>query len=135
MATVCQAGPQRPAGRRMPIAASGTKTPSSTTSCEPVPRRPSARQVSLTSRPGVSNGSAKCSTVGPASGSSWIAIVMNRSPAGAPLAKTFRPVTRYPPGTFSARPDPASQSEPPLVTRIACSAATRRSRGSTGAAS
>ncbi len=83
MATTCHAGTHRPAGRRMPIAASGTKTPSRTTSCEPVPRMPSVRQVSLIARPGASKGIAKCSTVGPPSGSSWMAIVMNRSPAGA----------------------------------------------------
>ena len=51
MATTCHAGPQRPAGRRTPIAASGTKTPSRTMSCEPVPRMPSVCQVSLISRP------------------------------------------------------------------------------------
>jgi hypothetical protein len=78
----------------MPTAASGTKTPSSTTSLEPVPRMPSARQVSRTVSPGAPNGTAKCSTVGPAAGSSWMAMVMNRSPAGEPLANTLRPVTR-----------------------------------------
>src|SRR5438094_7570251 len=52
VATTCQACDQRPDGRRTPIAASGTKTPSSVTSLEPVARIPSVRQLSWTLTPG-----------------------------------------------------------------------------------
>ena len=59
-----------PAGRRPAIAASGMNTPSSTTSFEPVPRMPSTCQVGSIRTPSAVSGTAKCSTVGPASGSS-----------------------------------------------------------------
>ena len=58
-----------PAGRRtLCVAASGTKTSFSSMSCEPVPRMPSARQVSSTVTPGASSGTGKWMTVGPVLG-------------------------------------------------------------------
>ena len=69
-ATMCQGCDQRPEGRRTPTAASGTNTPSSVTSFEPVARMPSVRQLSWIFTPGASNGIMKWSTVGPSSGSS-----------------------------------------------------------------
>jgi hypothetical protein len=115
------------------MAVSGTSTPSSSTSCEPVPRMPSVCQFDSTRTPGDFIGSAKCSTVGPVSGSSWTAQVMNRSAAGAPLAKILRASTRKPPSTRVALPLPCSQSDPPLPSNTSCSPATRLSSPSTGA--
>ena len=60
-----------------------------------------------------------------------MAPVISRSPAGAPEANRLRAVIRYPPSTFSARPEPAIQSDPPLVTSRMCSRAIRLSSGST----
>ena len=78
----------------MLTAASGTNTPSSMTSWEPVPRMPSVRQVSWTLTPGAFSGIAKCSTVGPPSGSSKTAIgheqVAGRRAAGEDLAAVTR---------------------------------------------
>ena len=53
-----------------------------------------------------------------------------RSPAGTPLQKIFRPFSFQPPSTFSILLEPASQSAPPVETRIRFSAATRRRSGS-----
>ena len=52
---------------------------------------------------------------------------------GAPEVKTLRAVTRWPPSTRRALPEPPIQSDPPLESRISRSAAMRRSSGSTAA--
>ena len=83
--------------------------------------------------PSAFSGTAKCSTVGPVSGSSWTALVINRSPAGQPLEKILRALIRKPPSVFVAVPALFSQSEPPLDTRIRFSAATRLNSPSVGA--
>ena len=57
-------------------------------------------------------------------------IVISTFAAGAPLPKIFRPFILKPPSTLVSVPEPASQSEPPLVARIRRSAAIRRSIGS-----
>jgi len=77
------------------------------------------------------SGTPKWMTSLPLSGSSTTALVSSRSPAGEPLEKTLRALTRYPPSARIAVPDPANQSEPPLLTSTSLSAATRRSSGST----
>ena len=69
-ATMCHTCDQRPDGRRTVIAASGTKTASSVTSWEPVPRMPRVRQLSCRVTPGASSGMTNCTTVGPSAGSS-----------------------------------------------------------------
>ena len=79
-ATTCNRGDQRPAGRRTPTAASGTKTPSSSTSWEPVPRMPSARQLSWIVTPGARSGIGDVQHGGALAGIVEIAIVMKRSP-------------------------------------------------------
>ena len=78
-------------------------------------------------------GTPKCSTIGPSSGLSYSALVMSRLPAGAPDENTLRPVILYPPSTFSALPEPATQSDPPLDKMMMRSAAMRFISGSTGA--
>jgi hydroxymethylglutaryl-CoA reductase len=75
-------------------AASGTNTPSRTTSWEPVPRIPSVRQVSSIRTPAAFKGTAKCRTVGPAFSSARTALVTSNCPAGEPLEKTLRAVIR-----------------------------------------
>ena len=59
-----------PFGRRRETATSGTKTPSSMMSWEPVARMAMVRQVSSTRTPSAFMGTGKCSTVGPSEGSS-----------------------------------------------------------------
>ena len=103
-----------------------------TISCEPVPRMPRTRQVFSTLTPPPLSGSGKCRTVGPLSGLSHTALVTSTSPTGTPLAKILRAVMRQPPSTRSALPDPAIQSEPPLLTRTRLFEATLRNRGSSG---
>src|SRR5215510_7845251 len=96
---------------------------------------PSTRHVSSTVTPAARSESGKCSTVGPLCGSSHTALVTSTSPTGAPLAKILRAVMRQPPVTRSALPEPAIQSEPPLLTSTKSCAATARRRASTGAGS
>src|SRR5437868_5361316 len=91
-----------PCSRRPEIAASGTKTFFSSTSCEPEPRIPRTCQVSRIVIPSAFSGTAKCSTVGPPSGSLKTALVTRRSPAGQPLEKILRASIRYPPSVFVA---------------------------------
>jgi len=59
-----------PCGRRPPTAPSGTKKSEITTSFDPVPRIPITRQVGSIRTASERIGTPKCSTVGPASGSS-----------------------------------------------------------------
>ncbi len=63
-------------------------------SFEPVARMSIVRQVSSTLTLSAVRATGKCSTVGPSAGSSYTALVMARSPAGAPLPKTLRAVMR-----------------------------------------
>jgi len=99
-------------------------------SFEPVARMPIVRQLSWIWTPGPSRGTGRWRTVAPATGSSYTAVVTSNWPEGEPLAKILRAFTRKPPSTFSAFPDPSSQSEPPLETRINSSALTRLSNDS-----
>ncbi len=133
IATRWNSGFQIPFGRRAATAASARKKPDSRTWCEPVARIPIARQVGSIATFAAVSGTTKCSTVGPACGSSYTALVLSKAPAGTPLAKPFTPSTRNPPSTRRAVPELSSQSEPPLEMSTICSSATRRSKASTGA--
>ena len=87
-------GCHSPALRFTATAASGTTWPSIITSCEPVPRMPSVRQVSSTFTFGEFIGTPKCSTIGGSPSVSRTALVISRSPAGAPEENTLRAVMR-----------------------------------------
>ncbi len=89
---------------------------------------PSVCQVSSIRTSGASIGSAKWITSSPAR-----ALVISRLPIGAPDTKTLRAWTRQPPSTRSARPDPPTQSVPPLDRRTVSVVATRLRSGSTAA--
>ena len=82
------------AGRRRPRARRRSR---SSTSCEPVARMAMCARCPARSPPRPSRGTGKCSTVGPSVGSSKSALVTSRSPAGEPLPKILRAVTRKPP--------------------------------------
>src|SRR5262249_43474092 len=90
------------------------------------------RQASSTLTPPSLSGSGKCGTVGPLSGLSHTALVRSTSPTGTPLAKILRAVMRQPPSTRSALPDPAFQSDPPLLPRTRLFDATLSNSGSIG---
>ena len=94
VAMIWKIGCHSPALRFTETAASGTTWPSISTSCEPVPRMPSVRQVSSTFTCGEFIGTPKCSTIGGCPGSSSTAPVIRRSPVGAPEVKTLRAVMR-----------------------------------------
>ena len=74
------------------MAASATNTFSSLTLWEAVPRMPIVSQVSTIDTPGEFIGTPNCSAVGPSAVCST-APVMKMLADGAPLAKTFRPLT------------------------------------------
>ena len=90
---IWKTGCHSPALRFIATPASGTTWPSIETSCEPVPRMPSVRQVSSTFTFGEFIGRPKCSTIGPSSVSST-APVMKTLPVGAPEVNTLRAVIR-----------------------------------------
>ena len=69
VAMMWNSGCHSPALRCTATAASGTTWPSIRTSCEPVPRMPSVRQVSSTFTCGEFIGTPKCSTIGGSPGS------------------------------------------------------------------
>ena len=103
-------------------------------SCEPVPRMPMLFQTGMIFTLGEFIGMPKCSTCAPLPSPSHTAVVISRLPTGAPDENTLRAVILKPPSTFSALPEPAIQSEPPLDRMTIFSAAMRFSSGSTGAA-
>ena len=105
-------------------------SPSILTSWDPVPRIPRVRQVSNIVTSGADIGTPKCKTERSPS-SSVIAPVIIKSPAGAPDENTFLAVIRYPPSTFSATPEPPSQSDPPELSKTIFSSATLRKSGAT----
>lgn len=110
------AGCHSPAFRRICILSSGINNPSILTSWDPVPHIPRVRQVSNIVTSGADIGTPKCKTERSPS-SSVIAPVIIKSPAGAPDENTFFAVIRYPPSTFSATPEPPSQSDPPELSK------------------
>ena len=94
VAMMWNSGCHSPALRLTATAASGTTWPSITTSCEPVPRMPSVRQLSCTFTCGEFIGMPKCSTCGGSPSVSSTAPVIIRSPAGEPDENTLRAVMR-----------------------------------------
>src|SRR3546814_12230087 len=64
--------------------------------------------------PAAANGIAKCST-----SPSQLTLVTSTSPTSHPLAGALRALTRYPPSTRTACPLESTQSEAPVLIRIA----------------
>jgi hypothetical protein len=102
-------------------------------SCEAVLRMPIDRQVGTIETPFVAIGMTKWMTSAGDFPSRTIAEVEATLPAGEPLAKALRAVTRKPPCAGSASPEESSQSPPPVETMKMPSCATFSSSGATGA--